>query len=202
MAVEEKDPPPPPAPKSPSQMKLVIVGAVALFVALVGAQVAVPLINNMIGGGSHAEPLTEEEELELALAEEEAARLAAEEEAAAAEAEAAAAEEEPLAPALYTALDPPFVVSFDAEGGARYLQLTLQAMARSEETIAAVKQHAPAIRNSVLFKLSGYELEVLNTQAGKEQLRHELLAAANEILAENKVEEAIEELYFTSLVVQ
>ena len=72
------------------------------------------------------------------------------------------------------------------EGGARYLQLTLQAMARSEETIAAVKQHAPAIRNSVLFKLSGYELEVLNTQAGKEQLRHELLAAANEILAEER----------------
>ena len=75
-------------------------------------------------------------------------------------------------------------------------------MARSEETIEAVKQHAPAIRNSVLFKLSGYELEVLNTQAGKEQLRHDLLDAANEILAKNDVEPGIEELYFTSLVVQ
>ncbi len=107
-----------------------------------------------------------------------------------------------MAPALYAALDPPFVVSFDQEDGARYLQLTLQAMARSEETIAAVKQHAPAIRNSVLFMLSGYELAVLNTQAGKEQLRHDLLGAANEILAKNEVEPGIEELYFTSLVVQ
>ena len=71
-----------------------------------------------------------------------------------------------------------------------------------EETIAAVKQHAPAIRNSVLYKLSGYELEVLNTQAGKEQLRHDLLGAANEILAKNQVDPGIEELYFTSLVVQ
>jgi flagellar FliL protein len=201
MSVEEKDPPPPaPPPKAPSQMKLVIVGALALFVALVSAQVAVPLINNMIGGPKV--PLTEEEQLELALAEEEEARLAAEAEAAAAEAEAAAAEEEPPAPALYTALDPPFVVSFDQEDGARYVQLTLQAMARSEETIAAVKQHAPAIRNAVLFELSGYELEVLNTQDGKEQLRKDLLVAANAILSENDVESGIEELYFTSLVVQ
>jgi flagellar FliL protein len=93
-------------------------------------------------------------------------------------------------------------VSFDEEDGARYLQLTLQAMARDEKTITAVKLHAPAIRNSVLFMLSGYELEVLNTQAGKEQLRHDLLGAANEILAKNDVDPGIEELFFTSLVVQ
>lgn len=179
-----------PAAKAPSQMKLVIVGALALFVALVGAQVAVPLINGMIA--SHGTAATSE---------------AADEEGAEDDIQLAAADVEeedegPLAPALYTALDPPFVVSFEQGGGARYVQLTLQAMARSEETIAAVKQHAPAIRNSVLYKLSGYELDVLNTQAGKEQLRHDLLVAANEILTKNRVEEQIEELYFTSLVIQ
>jgi flagellar protein FliL len=192
MPVEEEKAPPAPAPKSPSQMKLVIVGAIALFVALVGAQVAVPLINGMIANSSHAAEPAEGEEGDEAIAEEEAV----------AEEDVEEEEHEPQAPALYTALDPPFVVSFDQGGGARYLQLTLQAMARSEETIAAVKQHAPAIRNSVLFMLSGYELEVLNTQAGKEQLRHDLLGAANEILTKNDVEEGIEELYFTSLVVQ
>jgi flagellar FliL protein len=184
-----------PTPKSSSQMKLIIVGALALFIALVGAQVAVPLINGMIAAGSHAaEPAADEDEDEdeEAVAEEDAAE----------EEESEDEAKEPLAPALYAALDPPFVVSFDQEDGARYLQLTLQAMARSEETIAAVKQHAPAIRNSVLFMLSGYELAVLNTQAGKEQLRHDLLGAANEILAKNDVEPGIEEFYFTSLVVQ
>ena len=192
MPVEEEKAPPAPTPKSPSQMKLVIVGALALFIALVGAQVAVPLINGMIANSSHAAEPAEGEEGDEAIVEEEAV----------AEEEVDEEDHEPQAPALYTALDPPFVVSFDQGGGARYLQLTLQAMARSEETIAAVKQHAPAIRNSVLFMLSGYELEVLNTQAGKEQLRHDLLGAANEILTKNDVEEAIEELYFTSLVVQ
>jgi flagellar FliL protein len=190
MPVEEKDEKAPAAPvaKPPSQMKLVIVGAMALFVALVGAQVAVPLINGMIA--SHAVSATAEP---------------ADAEAAGEDIQLAAADvedEEPLAPALYTALDPPFVVSFEQGGGARYVQLTLQAMARSEKTIAAVKQHAPAIRNSVLYKLSGYELDVLSTQDGKEQLRHDLLVAANEILAKNRVQERIEELYFTSLVIQ
>ena len=184
MPVEEEKAPPAPTPKSPSQMKLVIVGAIALFIALVGAQVAVPLINGMIANSSHAADPAEGEEGDEAIAEEEAV----------AEEDVEEEEHEPQAPALYTALDPPFVVSFDQGGGARYLQLTLQAMARSEETIAAVKQHAPAIRNSVLFMLSGYELEVLSTQAGKEQLRHELLGATNEILEKNGVEPVVEEL--------
>jgi flagellar FliL protein len=183
---DEKAPPTPALAKGPSQMKLVIVGALALFVALVGAQVAVPLINGMIAG-SHTAAVDGDTDVEEALADEEAV---------------SDDEEEPVAPALYTALDPPFVVSFDQEDGARYLQLTLQAMARDEKTIAAVKQHAPAIRNSVLFKLSGYELEVLSTQAGKEQLRHDLLGATNEILAKNGSKAGIEELYFTSLVIQ
>jgi flagellar FliL protein len=180
--------------KSPSQIKLVIFGALALFVALVGAQVAAPLINAMLAGHGDEAAVEGEEELAEVIEEE-----AIEEEPIP---EEEPVEEEPLAPAIYTALDPPFVVSFDQEDGARYLQLTLQAMAREEKTIAAVKQHAPAIRNSVLFKLSGYELEVLTTQAGKEQLRQELLVAANEILAKNGVESGVEELYFTSLVIQ
>jgi flagellar FliL protein len=174
-----------PVAKSPGHMKLVIIGAAALFVALVGAQVAGPLINGLIAGGSHSAdaPAADAEDTGEAVEEEEH-------------------DDEPLAPAVYASLDPPFVVSFDAEDGTRYVQLTLQAMARNEETIAAVKQHAPAIRNAVLFRLGGYELGVLATQAGKEQLRHELLAATNEILAKNAVEEGIEELYFTSLVIQ
>jgi flagellar protein FliL len=190
---EEKAPPSPPAAKSPSQMKLVIVGAVALFIALVGAQVAVPLINSLIAGSQSADA-AEGEDGEIVLAEGDVADEALD--------DGDSAEDEPLAPALYTALDPPFVVSFEQEDGARYVQMTLQAMARDEETIAAVKQHSPAIRNSVLFLVSGFELEALTTQAGKEQLRKDLLVAANEILAKNGAEESIEELYFTSLVIQ
>jgi flagellar protein FliL len=181
-------------PRSPGHMKLVIVGAVALFVAVLGAQVAAPLLNRIIEGHSQA------------------AAPAADGEQAATDApapiELAAAETqkpektEPLAPAQYVPLDPPFVVSFDEEDGTRYLQLQLQAMARSEKTIEEIKKHAPALRNSVLFLIGGYKLEELTTLAGKEKLRAELTTKANEVLAKNGSEGQIEELYFTNFVIQ
>lgn len=170
--------------KSSGHMKLVIVGAIALFVALVGAQVTVPLINRVLEGhsaGAAAPPAAEGDTAEPA---------------------AVPADDKPLAPALYVALDPPFVVSFDEEDGARYLQLQVQAMARDAATIAAVKQHSPAVRNAFLFLLSGYEIDALTTQAGKEELRQSLLEATNEIMKKNRVSTPVEDLYFTSLVVQ
>ena len=177
------------APKSPGHLKLVIVGALALFVALVGAQVAVPLINKALDGSPDTAVVADEEHADEA---DEAVAQGEEEEA----------EPEHVEPALYVPLDPPFVVSFDAEDGARYLQLTLQAMARSEETISEIKRHAPAIRNSFLFLLSGYKLEELATLEGKEKLRGAMLVAANEVMAKNGSDPGIEELYFTSLVIQ
>lgn len=181
-------------PGSTSPMKLVIVGAVALFVAVLGAQVAAPLLNRMIEGhGQAAAPLAEGEEAPA----EEPAPI----EVAAAEPEKPE-NTEPLPPAQYVPLDPPFVVSFDDEDGTRYLQLQIQAMARSEKTIEDIKKHAPAVRNSVLFLLNGYNIEQLATLAGKEKLRAELTTKANEVLAKNGSEGQIEELYFTNFVIQ
>ena len=130
-----------------------------------------------------------------------------EEQVALAEAAAEAAPEEkpekPAEPAIYTPLDPPFVVSFNDEAGdTRFIQLTLQAMARSEKTIEAIKTHAPAIRNAFLFLMSGYKVEELSTLEGKEKLRGAMLKSANDIMEKNTGEPGIEELYFTSLVIQ
>lgn len=181
---EEKAETAAPVATAPSQMKLIIVGALALFVAVLGAQVAAPIVNRMVSGDVAASaPAGEHDEA--------APKVAAK-----------AHSEEPQAPAQYIALDPPFVVSFDEEDGARYLQLQVQAMARDAATIAAVKQHSPAVRNAFLFLLSGYEIDALTTQAGKEELRQSLLKATNEIMKKNRVSTPVEDLYFTSLVVQ
>jgi flagellar FliL protein len=174
----------PKAAKAPSHMKLVIVGAIALFVALVAAQVTGPLLTNMLSGTA----------------------TAASHDAEADEyGEAAIAAPAPgkIEPAFYTPLDPPFVVSFaDGAGASRFVQLTLQAMARNEKAISAVKTHAPAIRNEFLFLLSKYEVAELATFEGKEKLRAEMLAVANDIMAKNTGDLSIAELYFTSLVIQ
>jgi flagellar basal body-associated protein FliL len=183
--------------KDSGPMKLVIVGAVALFIAVLGAQVAAPILTKMIAGDPNApakkaEAAEDEGEQQVAVAE---LPPPAEEKPDAAK---------PVEPALYAPLDPPFVVSFaDNGGGSRFVQLTLQAMARNEKTIDAIKTHAPAIRNAFLFVISGHKVEDLETLQGKEKLRAEMLVAANEIMEKNTGKaDAIEELYFTSLVIQ
>ena len=182
------------APSNPGHMKLVIVGAVALFVAVLGAQVAAPLLNRIIEG--HPQAAASNAEGEQAAGEEGAPI-----ELAAADPEKAE-KKEPLEPAQYVPLDPPFVVSFDEEDGTRYVQLQIQAMARKEKTIEEVKKHSPALRNSFLFLLGSYKLTELTTLAGKEKLRADLTTKANEVLAKNGSEGQIEELYFTNFVIQ
>jgi flagellar basal body-associated protein FliL len=53
-----------------------------------------------------------------------------------------------------------------------------------------------------LFLLSSFGLEELTTVEGKEKLRGAMLVAANDILVKNGAEPNVEELFFTSLVIQ
>ena len=193
-AGDDKDAPKEKVKKESGPMKLVIVGAVALFLAVLGAQVAAPILTKMIAGDPHAPKKAADgesgDEQQLALAD---APAAADDKA-----------DKPVEPALYVPLDPPFVVSFAEKGGdTRFVQLTLQAMARNEKTVDAIKTHAPAIRNAFLFVISAHKVEDLETLEGKEKLRTDMLKSANEIMEKNTGKpDAIEELYFTSLVIQ
>jgi flagellar protein FliL len=191
---DEKDAPKK-AKKESGPMKLVIVGAVALFIAVLGAQVAAPILTKMIAGDPNA------------LAKKAAGESGDEQQLAVADTPPPAedkADAKPTEPAIYVPLDPPFVVSFAEKGGdTRFVQLTLQAMARNEKAIDAVKTHAPAIRNAFLFVISAHKVDDLETLEGKEKLRAEMLKAANEIMEKNTGKpDQIEELYFTSLVIQ
>jgi flagellar FliL protein len=169
-------------------VRLVIPGAIAIFIAVLGAQVAAPLLTQMIAGepGAAGEQRGNEEDEEEYFDDELPGNVVA-----------------AIAPAIYVPLDPPLVVSFaDKDAGTRFLQLTLQAMARDQRSIDAVKQHSPALRNAFLFLLSGRSVDDLMSLAGKEALRAEMTAKAQEILEINTGNPGIEELYFTSFVVQ
>lgn len=114
----------------------------------------------------------------------------------------AGASDEPPAPPQYLPMDPPFVVSFEEASMMRFLQISIQVMARDEATIAAVEEHNPVIRNNLLMLLGGQSLEELNTREGKERLRMAALEEVQAVLAAQIGEPGVEELYFTSFVVQ
>jgi flagellar FliL protein len=121
--------------------------------------------------------------------------------AAAAEAEKAA----PVAklPAIYYKFEPAFVVNFGSEGNARYLQITLEAMSRDPKTAEAIKGSEPAIRNDLVLLYSAQQYDTLVSAEGKEKLRAGTLEAVRKAVAdEGGKPETVENVYFTSFVIQ
>lgn len=111
-------------------------------------------------------------------------------------------EAKPKPPPQYLAFDPPLVVSFQEQSTMRFLQVTVQVMGRDEETMKSVETHMPVIRNNLLMLFGGKTIADLTSREGKEALRQEALAEVQKILKENTGKPGVEDLYFTSFVVQ
>lgn len=107
-----------------------------------------------------------------------------------------------LGPPIYLALDPPMVVSFEDQDAIRFLQVTVEVMSREEEAIQAVNTHLPLIRNNLLMLMGGKSVTELTNTEGKEALRLEALKEIRGILKRNTGEPGVEDLYFTTFVVQ
>lgn len=112
-----------------------------------------------------------------------------------------AAEEEPKGPPLYYELEEPFVVNL-AQQPARFLQVSVQLMTRDEKVVEAVERHVPVIRNNLLILFSSQQLEAISTREGKEALRQAALKEVRSVLESQGEPVEVEDIYFTSLVVQ
>lgn len=106
------------------------------------------------------------------------------------------------APPKYLAFDPPLVASIDDKGTIRFLQVTVELMARDDKVITAVDAHMPVIRNNLLMMFGGQTVSSLTDRDAKETLRKQALAEVQKIMKANTGEPGVEDLYFTSFVVQ
>ncbi len=113
-------------------------------------------------------------------------------------------EEQPeaLAERSYWPLEPPFVLNFEGKSKARYMQIGLEVATTNSKAYEAVKKHLPVIRNEIVLLLSGQKYEEIVTPEGKEQLRAELIETVNKVLKQHKVKKGIDNIYFTSFVMQ
>jgi flagellar protein FliL len=109
----------------------------------------------------------------------------------------------PKLPAIYVEFQPPFVVNFDAKGVMRFLQVSIQVMTRDHETSEMVKLHEPKIRNNMLLLLGSQTLDTISTTEAKEELRKKALETIAKIVEDEGGEgKKVEDLYFTSFVMQ
>jgi flagellar FliL protein len=103
--------------------------------------------------------------------------------------------------AVYYAIDPPLVVNFEDGSAVRFLQISMEVMARDQKSIDSVQKNIPLIRNNLLLLMSNRNYQSMMTRDGKEKLRQEALT---EIRAVQKKEGGgeVDDLLFTSFVVQ
>lgn len=111
----------------------------------------------------------------------------------------------PAAPAAspieYIELDQPFTSNLADTG--RYLQLRLSLSHGGGPAMAdAVTKHKPALVSAVLGVLGEAGEADVATREAKDRLRERLKAAINETLKSNGATGGIDEVFFTSLVVQ
>lgn len=117
--------------------------------------------------------------------------------------EAPDTQEKAKAPAVYVKFDPPFVVNFENKGMMRFLQVSCEVMTRDPLTADLIKQHDPKLRNDLLMLLGNQTYETISTREGKEKLRGEALKTVAEVIvAEGGKAASVEQLYFTSFVMQ
>jgi flagellar FliL protein len=108
----------------------------------------------------------------------------------------------PPAPPVYTKLNPPIIVSYQNGESVRFLQVSLEAMARDELSIEAFDLHSPQIRNNLLMLFASESLDSMADVDGKERMRRQSLVEVNEILQAEVPDAEIEDVFFTSFVVQ
>ncbi|MBK6348342.1 MAG: flagellar basal body-associated FliL family protein [Steroidobacteraceae bacterium] len=107
----------------------------------------------------------------------------------------------PDGPPVYHAFEP-LVVNFEESGELRFLQLTVEVMAHDPKAIAAVQANTPFLRNNLLLLIGSRDLKQLLTREGKEQLRALALAEVRAVLQKVSPESEIEDVYFSSFVMQ
>ena len=106
-------------------------------------------------------------------------------------------------PPQYLALDPPFVVNFEAQQMVRFLQVSVQLMSRDPHTIELLKSNDPMVRDQLLMLFGNQKYEVLSTREGKESLRKQALESVRSVIGNaGGHPDRVEAVYFTSFVMQ
>jgi flagellar protein FliL len=106
----------------------------------------------------------------------------------------------PQGPAIYIALDPPFVVTLP--GKPSLLQVGVSVRVGSEQIGEFVSHNDPMIRHNLLNLLSTVDAKALQARTAKEALQKKMLAELNRILKELQAPGQVDALYFTSFVMQ
>jgi flagellar protein FliL len=107
-----------------------------------------------------------------------------------------------LGPVQYLDLNPSFVINFPHQGRQRFLQTNLTVMSRDVAALQAVQEHMPVIRHNLINLFSAQLILVFEDPSGIERLRTLATEEVKEVLLREIGREGIDEVLFTTFVLQ
>lgn len=116
---------------------------------------------------------------------------------------ATAQAEESAAPSndvIYVELKPAFVTNYQARKMG-YLKADVTLKVKGGQTAEAVDRHKPAIRHHLVMLFSSQTMEALNSMEGKEMLKETALSEVVSALQEEGEPAEVEDILFTSFIV-
>ena len=104
----------------------------------------------------------------------------------------------------YVTLQPAFVTNFGVTktGRLTYLKADVTLKVANADGEAALKYHAPALRNALVLLFSRQEDAAVSSSDGREQIRQQALTELRDIMQTESGEPVIEDLVFSNFVVQ
>lgn len=104
--------------------------------------------------------------------------------------------------AQYYTIKPPFIITFQYKGRMHFLQISVDVMAHSEKLLTAVDKNLPLIKNNLISLFSEEDFEKLQMPAEREALRIRSLSVVQKVLDEQGGDGTIDQVLFTSFVMQ
>jgi len=174
-----------------SKHKQIIIFAVAglIFIGL------------MAGGSLFLMKSLNEEDPEAALqAKEEDAKAAEESKSSAANEKAG--EQKAKSTAVYIPMQPAFVANFEGTAEQHFIQIEVTLVTHDGSVEDATKIHMPLLRNALVMLFGAQSFDNMQTMEGKEKLRQQALLDLQAILKKELGKNAIDDVLFTSVVMQ
>lgn len=104
----------------------------------------------------------------------------------------------------YIALEPEFVVNYGngMDTKIRYVAVNITLKARSDLASIDVIQHSDALRHAIIMTLSKQSVDTMHSAEAQGAMRNQLLDAVQDVMLEETGDTLIDQVLFTSFVLQ
>lgn len=97
---------------------------------------------------------------------------------------------------------PSIVITLPSSGRTRYVSLDIDLMTHSTSSLKKIEAYAPLIKNNLIDLLSKQSFEEMITEEGKKNIRKQALTTLQALMTEQAGDPTIEQVLFTSFIVQ